>query len=73
MVEQDTIRLLRECDAGVRMGISSIEDVEDRVQSRRLKDYLSECKREHEKLQKEILVQLDQYHDEGKGPNPMLR
>ena len=29
MVEQDTIRLLRECDAGVKMGISSIDDVLD--------------------------------------------
>ena len=27
MVEQDTIKLLRECDAGVKMGISSIDDV----------------------------------------------
>ena len=27
MVEQDTIKLLRECDAGVKMGVSSIDDV----------------------------------------------
>ena len=27
MIEQDTIKLLRECDAGVKMGISSIDDV----------------------------------------------
>ena len=27
MVEPDTIRLLRECDAGIKMGISAIEDV----------------------------------------------
>ena len=27
MIEQDTIRLLRECDSGVKMGISSIDDV----------------------------------------------
>ena len=27
MIEQDTIKLLRECDAGAKMGISSIEDV----------------------------------------------
>ena len=27
MIEQDTIRLLRECDEGVKMGISSIEDI----------------------------------------------
>ena len=27
MIEKDTIRLLRECDAGVKMGVSSINDV----------------------------------------------
>lgn len=27
MIEQDTIRLLRECDAGIKMGVSSIDDV----------------------------------------------
>lgn len=27
MVEPDTIKLLRECDAGIKMGISSIEEV----------------------------------------------
>ena len=26
MVEQDTIKLLRECDAGVKMGTASIDD-----------------------------------------------
>ena len=29
MVEQDTIKLLRECDAGIKMGVSSIDDVLD--------------------------------------------
>ena len=33
MIEQDTIKLLRECDAGIKMGISSIDDVLDRVHS----------------------------------------
>ena len=27
MIEQDTIKLLRECDAGVKMGVSSIDEV----------------------------------------------
>ena len=27
MIEQDTIELLRECDAGIKMGVSSIDDV----------------------------------------------
>ena len=33
MVEQDTIKLLRECDAGVKMGIDSIEDVTENVEN----------------------------------------
>ena len=37
MVEQDTIKLLRECDAGVKMGISSLEDVIPHVKSEKLK------------------------------------
>lgn len=31
MIEPDTIRLLRECDAGIKMGISSIDGVQDQV------------------------------------------
>ena len=27
MIENDTVRLLRECDAGVDMGVSAISDV----------------------------------------------
>ena len=73
MVEQDTIKLLRECDAGVKMGASSIEDVLDNVQSQELKRLLTMCKGEHEKLEREIREQLDRYHDDGKEPNPMAK
>ena len=44
MVEQDTIKLLRECDAGVKMGIASIDDVLDYVKSQKLKDFLIDLK-----------------------------
>ena len=27
MIESDTIKLLRECDAGIKMGVASIDDV----------------------------------------------
>ena len=66
MVEQDTIRLLRECDAGVKMGIASIDDVIEYVGSERLRDLLAKCKKEHEKLNDEIQTLLSKYHDEGK-------
>ena len=52
MIEQDTIKLLRECDAGVKMGISSIDDVIDRVKQEKLRSMLHDCKKEHEELHK---------------------
>ena len=73
MIEQDTVKLLRECDAGVKMGISSIEDVEDRVRADKLRKRLTACKAEHRKLEKEIRSQLDRYQDDGKAPNPMAK
>jgi len=71
MIEQDTIKLLRECDAGVKMGTASIDDVIEYVDSDILRKYLSECKIEHEKLNTEIQALLDKFHDDGKDPNPM--
>ena len=73
MIEQDTIRLLRECDAGVKMGVSSIDDVLDYVKSERLKQALSDCKTAHEKLGNEISAALDRFCDDGKEPNPIAK
>ncbi len=73
MIEQDTIKLLRECDAGIKMGIASIEDVYSHAQSERLVQKLDRCKDEHEKLQHQIQGLLGQYQDEGKDPNPMAK
>ena len=73
MVEQDTIKLLRECDAGVKMGTASIDDVLDDVTNDCFKKLLTVCKREHNQLQDEIQRLLDKYQDEGKNPNPMAK
>ncbi len=73
MIEQDTIRLLRECDAGVKMGVASIDDVLKYVHSERMKKYLIDCKDEHEKLNTEIQKLLDKYQDDGKDPNPIAK
>ena len=73
MIEQDTIKLLRECDAGIKMGISSIDDVLDRVRSETFRNLLSKCKKAHEELQAEIQAQLGRFHDDGKDPNPIAK
>jgi len=69
MIEQDTIKLLRECDAGIKMGVSSIEDVMEKVESKEFRDLLSRCKREHEELNLELCSLLEKYQDQGKEPN----
>ena len=71
--EKDTIKLLRECDAGIKMGLSSIEDVSDNVCSQSLRQILSDCKAEHEKLKTDIQTVLGTYQDEGKAPNPVAK
>jgi len=73
MIQQDTIKLLRECDAGVKMGTASIDDVLSRVKHHALLDILCKCKREHEILQEEITKRLHEYGDEGKSPNPIAK
>jgi len=71
MIEKDTVRLLRECDEGVKMGISSIEDVLSHVHADAMEKCLTDCKKEHEKLSSEIQKLLDRYNDEGKDPPAM--
>ena len=68
MIEKDTIRLLRECDAGVKMGVSSIDDVLEYVSDEELKKYLTKCKDEHIELEEEINELLEKYEDDGKEP-----
>ena len=73
MSEQVTVRLLRECDAGVKMGISSIDDVLDYVRDNRLKSCLSDCLVQHEQIQNEISRQLQLHGDSGKEPAAMAK
>lgn len=73
MVEQDTLRLLRECDAGVKMGTASIDSVLEHVKADAFRQRLTDCKQAHNQLQDEIQKLLDRYHDDGKEPNPMAK
>ncbi len=73
MIEQDTIRLLRECDAGVRMGITSIEEVVNHCRNEQLKGLLMHCRQEHDVLDAEIQKALERFQDEGKAPNPLAK
>ena len=73
MIEKDTVKLLRECDSGVKMGISSIDEVLPLTHSAGLKNLLLDSREEHERLAHDIEKELDRFGDEGKNPNPMIK
>lgn len=73
MTEPDTIKLLRECDAGIKMGTAAIGEVLEKTTNEKLKKLLVACKEGHEKLKEEIQNKLEQCHDTGKDPNPMAQ
>ncbi len=69
----DTIKLLKECDSGIQMGISAIDDVIDDVRNNDFRSLLSESKGHHEMLKNEINEILDNHNDDGKEPSPMAK
>lgn len=73
MIEQDTVRLLRECDAGVKMGLASLDDMIGHAHDQKLRRCMAGCRDKHEALDSEIQTLLNQYHDEGKEPNPVAK
>ncbi len=68
MKETDTVKLLRECDAGVKMGVSSINEVLPDVRATDLRNDLADCRSQHEILQADIKKELQKYGDSGKDP-----
>lgn len=69
----DTVKLLRECDAGTKMGVTSIDETLDKVKDEKLKKLLRESKEHHEKLGNEIHEMLIKHNCEEKDPNPMAK
>ena len=73
MVESDTIKLLRECDAGIKMGVSSVDDSIKYVQTDNFRDYLLLCQDRHEVIREDLEQLLVKYHDCGKEPPAMAK
>ncbi len=73
MIESDTIKLLRECDAGIKMGVSSIDDVLEYVSDGEFKNLLRQSKNDHNELDKILQAELERFNDEGKEPETMAK
>lgn len=73
MINHDTVELLKECNAGIKMGVNSIDDVLDRVKSEKLKTILEKSKEDHQKLGSETHALLNECDESGKEPNLMAQ
>lgn len=73
MRENDTLKLLRECDAGVKMGVSSINDVLSDVKADEMRQCLADCRNQHETLLADIKEKLFEHCDKGKEPAPAAK
>ena len=70
---KDTLLLLRECSAGIRMAVASIDDVLPYLEESELTQVLKESKTEHKDLEKDIDDTLHKLGCEGKEPNLMAK
>ncbi len=73
MAESDSNKVLRECDAGIKMGVTSIDEVLSYVKNPTFRKLLTECRNKHEKLREEIQMLLLASQDDGKDPNPIAK
>lgn len=73
MENSDTVNLLKECDAGAKMAVSSINEVLEKINDSRLKQILSDNKSTHEKLCSEIHTLLSKHGSGEKDPTPMAK
>ncbi len=73
MINNDTIQLLKECDLGSKMAVSSIDEIMDEIRDSSLKQILSKSKEHHKVLGNELHSMLLQYGSGEKDPTPIAK
>ena len=73
MIEPDTVKLLRECNAGIKMGVSTIDEVLPKVKNENLRAALENSRWEHGKLGDDTHALLNEFGDSGKEPASMAK
>ena len=73
MANNDTIHLLKECDSGSKMAVSTIDEVIEKINDSSMKQLLTESREHHEKLGNQIHSQLIDHRTEEKDPSIMAK
>lgn len=66
-----TVRLLKECDSGCKMAVSSMEQVLSYVSDEKLKKTIEDYEKKHQNLEYEAFKQLESLDESGKEPDKM--
>jgi len=72
-VSQDTVELLKECDAGCKMAVESMEQISKYVTDEQLKTLITDYNGEHIKMEEDIHRMLNNLGEEDKEPNPIAK
>lgn len=72
-VSQDTVELLKECDAGCKMAIDSMEQISKYVSDDKLKTIIQKYNGAHIKLEEDIHRMLNNIGEEDKEPSPIAK
>ena len=72
-VSQDTVELLKECDAGCKMAVDSMEQIGKYVTDNQMKSIIKKYNSAHIKLEDEIHRMLNNMGEEDKEPNPIAK
>ncbi len=73
MTSEDTVELLRECDAGVKMGIASLNQVLDKIQDKKLQGIIGDSKNAHAVLENELGKMIEKTGSQPGEPNPIAK
>ena len=72
-ISQDTVELLKECDAGCKMAIDSMEQISKYVSDDKLKTIIQKYNGAHIKMEEDIHRLLNTIGEEDKEPNPIAK
>ena len=65
MSTKESISILKECDAGVKMALASLDDVWEHVQHSELRAILNTTRAQHQSVGREIQLLLEEYEQRG--------
>ena len=73
MSTKESISILKECDAGAKMALASLDDVWEHVQQPELRAILNTTRAQHQMISREVQALLQEFGGKEKDPNPISR